>query len=122
MSEDIVKRLREPCFFNGYDQQTSEEAADEIERLRKYEQLVNFIATDYVELSHDKVQNEYLLIIKKCRELVRKIMKYNIELDHDQTDAIVIASLKEAYRLNADPLPDEGGEKWVDVEIGRAHV
>jgi hypothetical protein len=71
MSEDIVKRLREPCFFNGYDQQTSEEAADEIERLRKYEQLVNFIATDYVELSHDKVQNEYLLIIKKCRELVK---------------------------------------------------
>lgn len=44
-------------------------------------------------------------------------MKHTIELDHDQSDAIVIDSLKEAYRLNADPLPDEGGEKWVDVEF-----
>jgi len=67
MSEDIVKRLREPCFFNGYDQQTSEEAADEIERLRKYEQLVNFIATDYVELSHDKVQNDHRLCSNSTR-------------------------------------------------------
>jgi hypothetical protein len=44
-------------------------------------------------------------------------MKHTIELDHDQSEAIVIDSLKETYRLNADPLPDEGGEKWVDVEF-----
>lgn len=73
MSEDIVKRLRDPWFTNGCEAYQLE-AADEIERLRKYEQLVNFIATDYVELSHDKVQNEYLLIIKKCRELVKEDM------------------------------------------------
>lgn len=44
----------------------------EVERLQKYEKLVHFIANDYVELSHDKAQNEYILIIKKCRKLIEE--------------------------------------------------
>jgi hypothetical protein len=67
----VISAMIEDC---QYLKDKQIEAADEIERLRKYEQLVNFIATDYVELSHDKVQNEYLLIIKKCRELVKEDM------------------------------------------------
>lgn len=48
---------------------------EEIERLRKYEKLVKFIATSYVELSHEKVHNEYLLFIKKCRQLIEEDKK-----------------------------------------------
>jgi hypothetical protein len=64
----VIASLKEA--YSRYEQDCYE-SADEIERLRKYERLVQFIATDYVELSHDKVQNEYILIIKKCRELVK---------------------------------------------------
>ena len=44
----------------------------EMARLKRYEALVKFIANDYIELSHDKVQNEYLHIIKRCRKLVEE--------------------------------------------------
>ena len=44
----------------------------EIDRLKRYEDLVIFIANDYTELSYDKAKNEYLHIIQKCRALVRE--------------------------------------------------
>jgi hypothetical protein len=43
------------------------------------EQLIKYIATDYVELSHEKIlaqRNEY---IKMCREW----LEHNVELDDD---------------------------------------
>jgi hypothetical protein len=77
MSKDLAERLRKmpaQIQIDSRYEQDCYESADEIERLRKYERLVQFIATDYVELSHDKVQNEYIHIIKKCRELVKEDM------------------------------------------------
>lgn len=47
----------------------------EIERLRRYEDLVRFIDSDYWELSYDKVQAMYADYKKRCRKL--------IEEDHD---------------------------------------
>jgi hypothetical protein len=49
--------------------------ADEIERLRKYEKLVWYIANDYHELSHDKAMWQRDDWKKRCRKL--------IEEDHD---------------------------------------
>lgn len=42
----------------------------ELERLRKYEKLVQFIANDYHELSHDKAywQRDYWK--KRCKKLI----------------------------------------------------
>jgi hypothetical protein len=44
----------------------------EINRLKRYEALVKFIATDYVELSYEKAKNEYLFIVNRCRKLVEE--------------------------------------------------
>jgi hypothetical protein len=48
---------------------------DEIERLRRYEKLVHFIANDYHELSHDKAKWQRDDWKKRCKKL--------IEEDHD---------------------------------------
>jgi hypothetical protein len=49
-------------------------------------------------------------------------MRYNIELDHDQCDAIAIASLKEAYRFNCKPdrIDCSNDEMWVDKNFLKA--
>lgn len=47
-------------------------AAEEIRRLRKYEQLVQFIANDYWELSHDKIKWVYTDYKKRCRKLIEE--------------------------------------------------
>ena len=47
-------------------------AAEEIRRLRKYEQLVQFIANDYWELSHDKIKWIYTDYKKRCRKLIEE--------------------------------------------------
>lgn len=47
----------------------------EVERLKRYEQLVQYIANDYWELSHDKIKWLYTEYKNKCRKL--------IEEDHD---------------------------------------
>lgn len=47
-------------------------AAEEIRRLRKYEQLVQFIANDYWELSHDKIKWLYTDYKKRCRKLIEE--------------------------------------------------
>ena len=44
----------------------------EIERLKKYEQLVWFIANDYYELSHDKVKWQHNDWYKRCRKLIEE--------------------------------------------------
>ena len=50
-------------------------ANDEIKRLQKYEKLVQFIANDYHELSHDKAYWQRDDWKKRCKKL--------IEEDHD---------------------------------------
>lgn len=49
---------------------TVETLEKEIARLKRYEDLVRSIAGGYIELSHHKVQNEYLHLIGRCRKLV----------------------------------------------------
>ena len=44
----------------------------EVERLKKYEQLVWFIANDYYELSHDKVKWQHNDWYKRCRKLIEE--------------------------------------------------
>lgn len=44
----------------------------ENERLREYERLVNFIAGDYIELSHDKAQWQRDDWYKRCQALQQK--------------------------------------------------
>ena len=66
MTDDIIDRLRKhlPTFEDCI------EAADEIERLQKYQQLVQFIANDYHELSHDKAYWQRDDWKKRCKELM----------------------------------------------------
>ena len=45
-------------------------AADEIERLRKYERVVRFIASDYIELSYEKVQWQRDDWRKRCNRVM----------------------------------------------------
>jgi hypothetical protein len=47
-------------------------AAEEIRRLRKYEELVRFIANDYHELSHDKAQWQRDDWKKRCKKLLQQ--------------------------------------------------
>ena len=61
MTDDIVEKF----VMKG-------KAAEEIRRLRKYEQLVQFIASDYWELSHDKIRWLYTEYKTKCRELIKE--------------------------------------------------
>lgn len=61
MTDDIVEKI----VMKG-------KAAEEIRRLRKYEQLVHFIANDYWELSHDKIKWSYTDYKKRCRKLIEE--------------------------------------------------
>lgn len=70
---DIVERLR------SGEEALEYAAADEIERLLKYEQLVQFIANDYHELSHDKAYWQR----DDWKQLCRKL----IEEDHNETNS-----------------------------------
>ena len=63
---DLVKRLRES------QSHTMIEAADAIEHLSKYEELVQFIANDYHELSHDKAQWQRDDWKKRCKKLIEE--------------------------------------------------
>ena len=45
---------------------------DEIARLQKYEKLVQFIANDYHELSHDKAQWQRDDWKKRCKKLIEE--------------------------------------------------
>jgi hypothetical protein len=45
---------------------------EEIERLQKYEKLVQFIANDYYEMSHDKVKWQHNDWYKRCRKLIEE--------------------------------------------------
>lgn len=47
-------------------------AAEEIRRLRKYEKMVQYIANDYWELSHDKIKWIYTDYKKRCRKLIEE--------------------------------------------------
>lgn len=46
------------------------DAGWEIERLRKYEQMVHFIANDYYELSYDKIRWQRDDWKKRCQKLM----------------------------------------------------
>ena len=81
--DDIVERLKsqdelyhQPNFGWEIDENKIEplcmDAVAEIERLRKYEQLVQFIANDYWELSHDKIKWVYTDYKKRCRKLIEE--------------------------------------------------
>ena len=61
MSDDVVEKI----VMKG-------KAAEEIRRLRKYEQLVWFIANDYYELSHDKVYWQRDDWRQRCRKLIEE--------------------------------------------------
>jgi hypothetical protein len=43
----------------------------EVERLQKYEELVKFIADDYIELSYDKAQWQRNDWRKRCEKLIK---------------------------------------------------
>ena len=45
---------------------------EEVERLKKYEKLVHYIASDYWELSHDKIRWLYTEYKTKCRKLIEE--------------------------------------------------
>jgi iron-sulfur cluster repair protein YtfE (RIC family) len=45
---------------------------DEIERLQRYEELVQFIANDYHELSHDKAKWQRDDWKKRCKKLIEE--------------------------------------------------
>jgi hypothetical protein len=47
----------------------------EVERLQKYEELVKFIADDYIELSYEKVQWQRNDWRKRCEKLVKSEYK-----------------------------------------------
>ncbi len=85
MSDDIVERLREKIITDAFveDDITSValadrlirerlDAADEITRLRRYEKLVEYIASDYWELSHDKIRWLYTEYKEKSRKLIQE--------------------------------------------------
>lgn len=57
---------------NVYNAQNCHEIANEIKRLQKYEKLVQFIANDYWELSHDKIKWIYADYKKRCRKLIEE--------------------------------------------------
>jgi hypothetical protein len=61
MTDDIVEKI----VMKG-------KAAEEIRRLRKYEQLVRFISNDYHELSHDKTQWQRDDWKKRCKKLLQE--------------------------------------------------
>ena len=44
----------------------------EIERLQKYEKMVQFIANDYYEMSHDKVKWQRDDWKNRCRKLIEE--------------------------------------------------
>ena len=44
----------------------------EVERLKKYEQMVQFIANDYYELSYDKAKWQRDDWKKRCRKLIEE--------------------------------------------------
>jgi hypothetical protein len=45
---------------------------DEIERLQRYEELVQFIANDYHELSHDKAKWQRDDWKRRCKKLIEE--------------------------------------------------
>ena len=51
----------------------------EIERLREYEKLVQFIANDYHELSHDKALWQRDDWKKRCKKLIEEDYKEDTE-------------------------------------------
>lgn len=62
---------------------------NEIERLQRYEKLVQFIANDYHELSYDKAKWQRDDWKKRCKELIQedhidedyKVEEPNLDLD-----------------------------------------
>ena len=51
----------------------------EIERLREYEKLVQFIANDYLELSYEKAQWQRDDWKKRCKKLIEEDYKEDTE-------------------------------------------
>ena len=75
---DIVDRLRDMLpnsEFAPSENWLPYKAADEIERLRKYEALVHFIANDYHELSYEKVKWQRDDWKKRCEKLIAQDWK-----------------------------------------------
>ena len=85
MMSDLVERLREKIITDAFvegdltsaalaDRLIRErlDAADEITRLRRYEKLVEYIASDYWELSHDKIRWLYTEYKEKSRKLIQE--------------------------------------------------
>ena len=85
MSDDIVERLKEKIIVDAFERRAIDDvalcdrlirerldAADEITRLRKYEELVQYIASDYWELSHDKIRWLYTEYKEKSRKLIEE--------------------------------------------------
>lgn len=82
---DLVDRLKEKIIVDAFVRREIDDvalcerlirerldAADEITRLRKYEQLVQYIASDYWELSHDKIRWLYTEYKEKSRKLIKE--------------------------------------------------
>ena len=74
---DIVDRLRYEGGLSGHYEPPllQKQAADEIERLRKYEALVHFISNDYHELSYEKVKWQRDDWKKRCEKLIAEDWK-----------------------------------------------
>ncbi len=74
MDKDYTTRLRNTAKYHlgGVLGNTLKEAAEEIERLQRYEKLVQYIASDYWELSHDKIKWLYTEYKTKSRKLIEE--------------------------------------------------
>ena len=71
---DYVQRLKNTAkhHLGGVLGESLKNAANEIERLQRYEALVQFIANDYHELSYDKAQWQRDDWKKRCNKLMEE--------------------------------------------------
>lgn len=70
---DFIERLRDFQSAKTGGSKIAGEAADHIEILQKYRNLVMFIANDYHELSHDKIKNQRNEWKKLCQKLIDEL-------------------------------------------------
>ena len=65
---DEIERLRKDSrlYWDAF-----QKSANEIEQLRKYQKLVYFIAHDYIELSQDKTHLQRDDWYKRCNKLIK---------------------------------------------------
>jgi hypothetical protein len=70
MTEDEAFEWNRICFAYADIVEQQNHMADYIERLEKYRDLVEFIASDYIELSYEKAQCQRDDWLKRCKKII----------------------------------------------------